>query len=187
MKKLVLVSSILAAASFAQLSQAATGDINFTGELTAATCTVTGGSGGTANDIDVPMGIVSIADLGDGISGNFGVETGINMDIDCAGAGGLNTVVMNFAPRSGSGIDPVDNRLLQLDAGGATGVGIALINDNNDIVNLGAAETVKAALVAGTGGAATAKLNLRASYIKTATTPTFGDANATMPFTLSYE
>ncbi|AZE56845.1 hypothetical protein C4K03_4707 [Pseudomonas synxantha] len=114
------------------------------------------------------------------------METGINLDIDCTGAGGLNTVVMNFAPRSGSGLDVDDSRLLKLTPGGASGVGIALINDANAIVDLGAAETVKAALVAGAGGVATAQLNMRAAYIKTST-PVVGVANATMPFTFSYE
>lgn len=189
MKKLVLVSSIIAAATFAQLSQAKTGDINFTGELIAASCSVSGGgAGGGPNSINVPMGKVSIDDLGDGSAGDFGAETAVNLDIDCAsGAGGLTSVIMNFAPRSGSGLDADDTRLLQLTSGGAAGVGIALINDTNTIIDLGSAETVKAALTAGSNpGEATAKLNLRAAYIKT-TTPTAGVANATMPFTLSYE
>ncbi|MGY2138905.1 fimbrial protein [Pseudomonas reactans] len=190
MKNLVLVSSILAVASFSQLSQAKTGDINFTGNLTAATCDISGGGGGgTGNNIEVAMGTVSIRDIGTGVSGDFGAETGINLDIDCTGAGGFTNVVMNFAPRSGSGLDTDDSRLLKLAAAagstGASGVGIALINDSNQILDLGAAETVKGALDT-SGTPATAKINLRAAYIKT-TTPAAGIANATMPFTFSYE
>lgn len=185
MKKLILVSSLLAAASVSQVSQAKTGDINFTGELTAVTCTVSGGSGGgTGNDINVAMGKVSIRDLGTGVSGDFGAETSANVDIDCTGAGGLTTAIMNFSPRSGSGLDLDDSRLLQLTSGGATGVGIALINDANNIIDLGSAETIEAPLT--TGATATATFNMRAAYIKTATTPTAGVANATMPFTISH-
>lgn len=193
MKKLVLVSSILTALSFAQLSQAKTGDISFTGNLTAATCSVSGGGGGgedAGNDISVAMGSISTADLGDGTSGDFGTETGINLDLDCTGAGGFTTVVMGFAPRSGSGLDADDTRLLALtgagDAGIATGVGIGLINDSNAIIDLGAAETVKSALVV-SGATATAHMNLRAAYIKNGATIAAGTANATMPFTFSYE
>lgn len=188
MKNLFLISSLVAAVSVANFAQANTGEINFTGELTAATCTVTGGTGGTAGVIDVDLGTVSIADLGTGAPGDFGAETGINMDIDCAGAGGFETVKMHFSPRSGSGLDANDNRLLQITEGGAAGVGIGLINDANELVNLGTGETVETALVAGQDGAATATLNLRAAYIiSDAPALAAGVANGDMPFTLSYE
>ena len=74
MKNLILVSSIIAVTSFMQLSQAKTGDINFTGSLTAATCSATA-PGSTANNINVPMGIVSIADLEDGSTGQASTTT----------------------------------------------------------------------------------------------------------------
>lgn len=190
MRKLVVTSSIIVAVSATQIAYAKTGDINFTGSLTAVTCSITGGNGGaTGNNINVKMGTVSIRDLGDGTSGNFGAETGINLDIDCTGATGLTAAVMSFAPRSGSGVVSSDTRLLQLatGAGTATGVGIAIIDGANNIIDLGNAATIKTPLTAGTDDAATAKFKMRAAYIKTATTPTAGTANATMPFTIAYE
>ena len=81
MKNLILVSSIIAVTSFMQLSQAKTGDINFTGSLTAATCSATA-PGSTANNINVPMGIVSIADLEDGSTGQASTTTQLQLDIN---------------------------------------------------------------------------------------------------------
>ncbi|PXX73156.1 Pilin (type 1 fimbria component protein) [Pseudomonas sp. LAMO17WK12:I10] len=183
-KRLVLATGILATSVVAPLVQAAT-NIVFRGELVAASCIVSGN--GSPGDIEVNMGSVSIADLGTGAPGDYGAQTSIELDINCAsGMAGLRTVKMNFAPRSGSGLNPDDNRLLALTPGGASGVGIALIDESNAIVNLGAGETINAALQVN-GDTASATLNMRAAYISAGAPAQVGIANATMPFTLTYE
>jgi len=186
MKKLILVSSIIAVTSFMQLSQAKTGDINFTGSLTAATCSATA-PGSTANNINVPMGIVSIADLEDGSTGQASTTTQLQLDINCTGATDLSNAHMSFDPVSGSGLDADDTRLLKINTGGATGVGIALLDSSDTILNLGAGDRLTTALIVDGTGAATAKLDLRAAYIKNGTPLAAGTANANMPFTFIYD
>lgn len=186
MKKFIAISGVIAASSFMQLSLAKSGDINFTGSLTAATCTATA-PGSTANNINVPMGIVSIADLEDGSTGQASTTTQLQLDITCSGATDLSNAHMSFDPVSGSGLDTGDTRLLKIDSGGATGVGIALLDNTDKILNLGAGDRLTTALTLGAAGAATAKLDLRAAYIKNGQALLAGDANASMPFTFIYD
>ncbi|VVP32929.1 putative major fimbrial subunit LpfA [Pseudomonas fluorescens] len=185
MSKIAAISSVWLLAL--AMSNAHAADIRFTGELVAASCKVSGG--GTPDNIAVNMGKVSTQDLGTGAAGAFGPTTDINLTIDCAsGMVGLSTVKMSFDPFSGTGSHYDDSRLLALEnsPGAATGVGIALINDANTILNLSKNEPVSAPLVV-TGGAATAELHLRAAYIKAGAILKAGPANANMPFSLSYE
>lgn len=186
MKKLILVSSVIAATSFMPLSQAKTGDINFTGSLTAATCTATA-PGSTANNINVPMGIISIADLEDGSTGQATTTTQLQLDINCTGATSLSNAHMSFDPVGGTGLDADDTRLLKIDNGGATGVGIALMDASDNILNLGAGEHLTTPLTVDGTGAAVAKLDLRAAYLKNGKPLAAGVANASMPFTFIYD
>lgn len=176
-----------------QAAYANSGTINFTGSLNAATCTVApgAGAGGSGQNIDVAMGNVALADLSTGSGSDFATTASFSIKIDCAsGMTGLNTVKMAFDPRSGSGVDAEDPRLLRLtgtgNAGNATGVGIALINSANTVLNLNAAAAIASPLSV-TGDAAIADLSMRAAYVATNATPTAGSANATLPFTLTYE
>lgn len=182
MKKTILASSVLAAVSFTQLTQASTGSINFTGALTAATCTI---NGGTSKDLDVDMGTVSIDDLNNG-SSDAGANTRITVDIDCTTATGLTNIYMNFDPRSGSGQDPKDSRLLKT-TGTATGVGIGLIDKTNKILDLKAGETITEPLDVQPDGKGRASLDLRVAFVKNGNPLVAGDANATLPFTFTYD
>lgn len=193
MKVLTRVAIAIAVTAAAPFAFANTGTINFTGSLTAATCTVApgAGAGGSAQNIDVAMGNVSLADLSTGTGSGFATSASFAIEVNCAsGMTGLTTVRMAFDPRSGSGLDAQDSRLLRLTgsgtAGVASGVGIGLITENNAVVNLSGASTVEAPLTV-TGAAAIARLNLRAAYIATNATPTAGTGDATLPFTLTYE
>lgn len=187
MKKLIIIiSSVITATSFVPLSQAKTGDINFTGSLTAATCSATA-PGSTANNINVQMGIVSIADLEDGSTGQASATTQLQLDINCTGATSLSNAHMSFDPVSGSGQDTDDPRLLKINTGGATGVGVALMDKTDKILNLGAGERLTTTLTVDGTGAATAKLDLRAAYIKNGQPLAAGIANASMPFTFIYD
>ena len=185
------VASILA-----NSAMAADGTINFTGDIVAASCNITGGAGtnvggGKGNQtIDVSLGKVSIDALGGTAGGGIAGSTNINLDLDCGNTGtGLTTVKLKFDPLSGSGIDSNNISLLKV-AGDATGVGIGIYDNTGKLLNLSANETIDAPLVkAGTEPNLTysAKLDLRAGYVKSgAATPTAGTANGTLPFTLTY-
>jgi major type 1 subunit fimbrin (pilin) len=191
--KISILPAALLLAGFTTFAHANSGVITFTGELVATSCVVTPGAGvgGGAGNINVNMGTVALSDLSQGNGSDFGAATQINLDVDCSsGAGGLSSVKMIFDPRSGSGVNPGDTRLLQLSpgAGAATGVGIAIINDNNKIINMNANETIDAPLVI-SGDTGKAELSMRAAYVLSGAPAqaTVGVANATLPFTLKYE
>lgn len=191
--KTVFASSMLAVAftQFANTASAAGGKINFTGSIVSASCTL-----GTTNtpissgDISIDFGKVSIDDLARQVSGSS-VAT-VNMNLTCPGVSDtLTGVKVTFDPMSGSGIDSNDSRLLKLNSAGspATGVGIAIINASNEIVDLSGNETIDAPLTIDGSGVGTANLSLRAAYVRSSDSiaPTAGDANATLPFTIAYQ
>ncbi|SDU51356.1 fimbrial protein [Pseudomonas yamanorum] len=192
MKQISLIALAMAAAVSSN-AFAETGTLTFTGNLNTSTCTVTpggsAGSGGSAGVIDVAMGDVSFADLGT-VAGDGSVGasfTPIDLGLECSEATGKTSVVMSFDPASGSGLDASDNRLLSLASGGATGAGIALINSNNKIIDLGAGEEIKAPLTVDGSGEGTADFALRATYVSNGGTEAAGVANASLPFLLTYE
>lgn len=176
---------------------AADGTINFTGNITAASCSITGGAGTNVTgekgkqDIAVNLGTVSADSVGGSSGHGIAGGTSINLSLDCgSSATDLTLVKMKFDPLAGSGIDGTNNKLLKI-SGTATGVGIGLYDSNNTLLNLAANETINAPLVK--GGTVetptyTAALNLRAGYVSNgAAKIAAGTANGTLPFTLSYE
>ncbi|WP_260436074.1 fimbrial protein [Burkholderia sp. Bp9143] len=198
---MALNKKILAFASVAGLfaagsAMAADGTINFTGNITAASCSITGGAGTNVTgqkgkqDIAVNLGTVSADSIGGTAGHGIAGGTSINLSLDCGStATDLTLVKMKFDPLAGSGIDGKNNKLLKV-AGTAKGVGIGLYDDSNNLLNLAANETVNAPLVK--GGTAetptyTAALNMRAGYVANGDTVEAGTANGTLPFTLSYE
>ncbi len=173
------------------------GTINFTGEISAASCKITGGAGtevtnGGAGkqDITVSLGKVSADSIGTVEEGTVAGGTSISLNLDCGNtATDLSLVKMKFDPLAGSGLDGKNNQLLKV-AGSAKGVGIGLFDNNNKLLNLAANETVNAPLVKGGSDDApvyTAALNLRAGYVANGEKVEAGLANGTLPFTLSYE
>ncbi|ARU88919.1 hypothetical protein B9K09_13500 [Pseudomonas sp. M30-35] len=192
MKKISLlalaVAAVMSSGAFAE-----TGTLNFTGNLNTSTCTVApggdAGAGAGAGVVDVDMGDVSFSDLstvaGDGtVSAAF---TDIDLGLSCTAATGKTAVVMSFDPQSGSGLDAMDNRLLSLAAGGATGAGIALVDGTNQIIDLGANGEIRAPLTVDGAGVGTADMALRATYVSNGDTQVGGAANASLPFLLTYE
>jgi len=106
MKSLLLTSTISIIATLPTTIFAADGTINFTGEIVAASCMVSAGSGtsigGAAGDqiIDVNLGKVSSNSL-NGVAGG-GVVAGraVNLNIDCGKtAADLAAIKMEFDPR----------------------------------------------------------------------------------------
>jgi len=190
--KLILASSIVGL--FATSAMAADGTINFTGEVTAASCGIsagagTGVTGTTQKVIDVKMGKVSIDSLKNSQTGIV-AGSAININLDCGNtAAGLTTVKVKFDPNSGSGVDLKNNNLLKT-TGTATGVGIGLYDASNNLINLAGNGSFDSPLIkAGTDPDIkySANLNLRASYVANGDVVVPGTANGNLPFTLTYE
>ncbi|WP_260431300.1 fimbrial protein [Burkholderia contaminans] len=194
--KHILALTAIAATFAAGSAMAADGTISFTGKITAASCSITGGSGANVSggkgdqNIAVNLGTVSSDSIPDAQSTNIAAGTSINLNLDCGNtAQDLTTVKVKFDPMSGSGVDAKNNMLLKV-TGGAEGVGIGMYDTSNKLLNLAANETFDAPLVK--GGTAeepvyTASLNMRAGYVKNGATFKSGAANGTLPFTLTYE
>ncbi|HEF4761176.1 TPA: type 1 fimbrial protein [Pseudomonas putida] len=195
MKKLcVLTMPFVLGAAFSGDANAIGGTLQFQGELTHASCAVKPGgdaSAGSGDEILIHMGNVSFAGLETARPGNgdVGVTVAdIDFSIGCPSASDrLDTVVMHFDPATGSGLDPVDSRLLAFTPGGARGAAIALVNSDNDIIDMSRAPSVRTPLNIDKDGVATANIALRATYLKTAGTAVPGVANASLPFVLRYE
>lgn len=193
MKKFAVITSFLSITAITPLAQATTGTINFTGQLTAATCEIKSGGGSTA--INIPLGTISVEDVKEVGAASISATGTTTIEVECKGTTGLNTVAMKFDPTAGSGSAPGNLDLLALSpaattGNGATNVGIGLLDENNSLIKLGSGGTLDTALapVAGSAGDATAKIQVRAAYFKTtAATPTPGEANGTMAFTMSYK
>lgn len=197
--KSIKVLSVLAASLMATSVMANDGTLNFTGEIIAASCELTGGSGTTVGGeasnqiIDIDMGKVSIDSI-QSAAGNGTIAAGknINLNLDCGGTGtGLTSVNVAFDPASGSGFDAQNSALLAIEAGGAAGVGIGLYDTSSNLLDLRAGEYFSAPLTEaddGEGGKVyTADLNIRAAYVGNGETIEPGLANATLPFTISYQ
>ncbi|HHE8276232.1 TPA: fimbrial protein [Pseudomonas aeruginosa] len=199
----ISLKSLLAAAVASLVvgnAMAADGTINFTGEISAASCNITGGAGTTVGGekgnqtINVNLGKVSIDALGGTAGSGIAGGTNINLNLDCGNTGtGLTTVMLKFDPRSGSGLDTNNVSLLKT-TDTASGVGIGIYDVNGKLLNLSANETFDADLIATTTGEGadakttySAKLDLRAGYVKSGSAaPKAGTANGTLPFTLTY-
>lgn len=195
MKKLSFIAlAIAAAAVMSNTANAATGTLQFTGNLTAAACSVIPGgdaSAGPGSDINVDMGTVSFADLETATpgKGQVGVAvTDLSFEVNCSGAGAYDNVVMNFDPQAGSGLDVTDARLLALASGGATGAAIALVDGARNIIDMSNDPEVRGALTFDDAtGAGTAKFDLAAAYLRTSAAQVVGVANGSLPFVLTYE
>lgn len=194
MKTIKLFILSTAACVLSNNAMAADGTINFTGEITAASCVASAGSGSSVGGtkgqqvVDVSLGKVSMDALSD--SSGLAAGTSINLNLDCGNtAAGLTTVKFGFDPMSGSGVDPKNNSLLKI-TGTASGVGIGMYDENSELINLSANENYSAPLtVTGEGAEAkySAVLNMRASYVANGDELKPGTANGTLPFTLTYE
>lgn len=187
MKKLKTIMATCAACALTSTAMAADGTINFTGEITSASCVVTGGAGTTVNgqDIYVPLGKVSASSITNAGVGNIVAGASINLSLDCTAAG-MAKVKFKFDPVSGSGIDASNNSLLKTD-GAARGVGIGLYDESNQLMNLSANQEYVAELKPAGEGKLTAEMRMRASYVANGATLVVGTANGTLPFSMTYE
>lgn len=196
-KMLVIAATTLVAGS----AMAADGTINFTGSITAASCSITGGSGTNVSGdkgkqiINVGLGKVAIDSLGGGAGGNIAGGTAINLNLDCgASATDLKTVSLRFDPVGGSGVDAFNKHLLATtgaEGDKASGVGIGIYNGEGNLINLSGNEMITGNLIKGGTAEApvyTANLAMRAAYVKNGDLNVkAGQANGTLPFTLNYD
>jgi major type 1 subunit fimbrin (pilin) len=166
------------------------GTVNFSGSVSAPTCTVSGSAGasGSGNGIIVSMGDVPITEL---TSGNWvGAHSKpFVLTALCPGnMAGYTRTRFTFNAPGGSGVDPNDTRMLRLSAGSrATGVAIGVyVSGSFAPLNMSAAPSTTGNFVA-SGGNSTARIDLRAQYKRTSATPMAGSASARLPLTLTYE
>ncbi|PAU61862.1 fimbrial protein [Pseudomonas sp. PICF141] len=196
MKKIsltLLTLSILAAASpsFAAdpvtPTKAGSGTINFSGIINNDACSIE--SAGLNKTISVPMGEVSIKDMGTASapkgSGKLSAEN-FDMKINC-NAG--TKVAMLFEPTKGAGSGIVTGtKVLKLTngVGAAKNIGIALLDANGDQIDL---RSPTAARIENTLQDGSTTLKFSAAYVTTADpkTAVAGRGDATLPFTLQYE
>ncbi|ALP58390.1 TPA: fimbrial protein [Pseudomonas aeruginosa] len=196
MKAIKSLMFFSAASVLSSNAMAADGTINFTGEITAASCVASAGAGSSVGGtkgqqiVDVNLGKVSMDTLAGSSEAGLAAGTSINLNLDCGNtAAGLTTVKFGFDPMSGSGVDPKNNSLLKI-TGTATGVGIGMYDENSKLINLSANEAYRAPLTVvgeGTEAKYSAALNMRASYVANGDVLAPGTANGTLPFTLTYE
>lgn len=167
--------------------------INFTGTITDTSCEVNPGSGagGSANDININLGAVSKNDvIAAGMSSVAGsYVSNASLEVSCSEVGDFTKVKMSFDPHSGSGLNASDARLLKILDGNdsAKGVGIALVDENNQVINLQDPSQKLTANMTVNGSAATASFLFRAGYMADGQTITAGKADGTLPFVLTYE
>ena len=191
MNKLKTIMAACAACALTSTAMAADpdGTINFTGEIISASCTVTGESGTVVSgqSINVPLGKVSMSSITSAGAGNIVAGASIHLSLDCSSTStGLTAVKFNFDPVGGSGIDTSDNRLLKT-TGAATGVGIGLFNEANQLINLAGGQAYSATLTAAGANKYAATMRMRASYVANGATLAVGAANGTLPFSMTYE
>lgn len=174
-------------------AMAADGTIRFTGKIIAASCTPSAGgnniTGGTMQDLAVNLGEVTLSQLGTEGQANIVGTKEITLKLECGvDSDSLKNVTMTLQPNG-----PTSAGYLPIEAGGATGVAIALYDGSGALLNLNSNKEITNKLeksqeppVAGVQQY-TSNLQLRAGYIRSsADAPTVGAANASLPFTLSY-
>jgi major type 1 subunit fimbrin (pilin) len=181
MNKISMLSAVIAM-TVSGGAFAANGSIEFKGSINNDACTVTTAGSGNAI-IEVPMGTVSIEDVGTAaapiIVGSSSSDVG--MDVTCKSAG---KVTMTFAAPAAN--LQQGNTVLNLNTGStAKGVGIAVYQTGSTApLNL-----LNGKMIDGTEVASgeTLRASFSAAYVAGTGAKTAGTANASLPFVLSYE
>lgn len=170
--KKTVVASALISAAFISSAFAADGKINFVGKITDESCTVTNNM---ANPLTVTLG--NVAKTAFAGAGSTAAPTKFTIALTkCPSS--VTKATVKFDGQS----DAVKNSILALTAetGVATGVGIELADNNNNVIPLFTA-SASYPLVEGSNN-----LDFVARYYATSATVTSGPANSTSNFTLIY-
>ncbi|HGM5490691.1 TPA: fimbrial protein [Serratia fonticola] len=174
MKKNLIAVAVLASSAFGVSAFAADGQVNFTGEIIDAACTVVNTP---ANPLQVTLGkVAKTAFTG---AGSTAAATKFTLQLkDCPAT--VSSASVKFDGTSVSG----DNSVLALtqDSGVATGVGIQLSDDANTVLPLFTASKAYPLQ----SGSSVNNLDFVARYIATAATVTAGPANSVASFTVNY-
>lgn len=162
--------ALMAVVSVSGASHAATGTVNFTGQITANTCTFNNGT----SDMNVQMGTVSASDLAS--AGKTTGDKPFSLSFtNCSS--GVNSLAVRF-----SGDNNTDGTLkLTNDSGVAKNVALGIYDKNNALVKVGD----DSADYSVSGGSVI--IPLTAKYIATASGVTAGSANSTAVFTALYK
>jgi major type 1 subunit fimbrin (pilin) len=175
MKKNLIAVAVLASSAFGVSAFAADGQVNFTGEIIDAACTVVNTP---ANPLEVNLGKVAKSSFTQ--AGDRSSATKFTLQLkDCPAT--VSSAQVKFDGTSADG----DNTALKLtqESGVATGVAIQLADDTGAVLPLYTASKTYA-LQAGTG--VTNNLDFVARYISTAASVTPGPANSVASFTVNY-
>lgn len=125
--------------------------------------------------VNVPLGEYRTSDFAS--VGSTTASQPVNIVLDCNSGIKVNAVISSTAEASQAG-----TIALTQSADTATGIGVQLLDANNNPLAIGTS------LVAGTTtGKGNYNINWQARYIRTATAMTAGAANATATVTISYE
>ena len=173
MNKFSLASALAIALFAAPAAQAADGTIEFTGAVTAVTCTINGGNA----DFNVVLPTVSAASLA--TSGAVAGRTPFKIEVSgCTpDTGKISTFFEADAHVTKDG-------RLNIDDGGAKNVQVALLNDRHNEIMLGAAGNQGSQKVDLAGGSAV--LNYYAQYEATGVAEA-GTVATRVRYTMSYE
>lgn len=174
MKKNLIAVAVLASSAFGISAFAADGQVNFTGEIIDAGCTVVNTP---SNPLEVKLGKVARTSFTQ--AGDTAAATGFTIQLkDCPAT--VGTASVKFDGTSVAG----DNSVLALTQGPgvATGVGIQLSDDANTVLPL---FTPSKAYPLQSGSAIN-NLDFVARYIATSSTVTVGPANSMASFTINY-
>ncbi|MDR0806544.1 MAG: type 1 fimbrial protein [Enterobacteriaceae bacterium] len=192
-RNLSLIAIAFSVCSLSGIANA--GTINFTGAVQDVSCDVNPGTGatGTANNITIDLGSVGkdgVANSSNTVSGM--ATTFADLEVSCADAGTLSKVKMKFDAHSGSGAESNRGLLDIANKGGsgvASGVGIAILDSKNTLIDLRDSTKYIEAPLSVSGTSATAKLSFKAAYMATGAKSaiTAGSANGQLPFVLNYE
>lgn len=172
--KLIIIA-LMAGAVMSPIANAVDGTINFTGKILAAACTV------DAADASQTVSLGSINKASFTASGSTAGSAAFKIGIK-----NCDAAITNISTRFDGPLSKDDPRLLELSAGGATGVAIAIFeSDSSKIVPLG---TKSVGIAKPAASNASADLNFVAKYMatKAPTAITAGDGKAVATFTMDY-
>ncbi|MDR6352454.1 fimbrial protein [Pantoea sp. SORGH_AS_0659] len=169
MFKKALVAAALLSIVSVNAAHAADGNLTFTGEILAATCTINGSAPG---NINIPLGNFSVNEFGS--TGTTAGNGKIVMELaGCPNQ--ISTVKIQF-----EGTPDDDNPSLLKINGSATGLGIGIYETDGTPIPIGNSSRD----ITLTSGAAKAEFD--AKFMSTANTVGAGSANATATYTLQY-
>ncbi|MNF30537.1 Type-1 fimbrial protein, A chain precursor [compost metagenome] len=180
------MSVIAASGSALAATPAGGGQISFTGEINNDACSVEGTTGKNKT-IAFDLGNVSLKDMGTDTDPGAGrlSASDINLNLNC-NAG--TKVTMQFdATKGGATVVPGKKVLGLQGSDSAKGVGIAIMDQSGQVIDLA---TPASAVISSNLNNGDATLAFSAAYVKTTDDVAAlkaGSGNAILPFTLSYE